>query len=200
MNRFVWNYRGEGPTSIPGIVIMEAQGGGPPVPPGAYQVKLTVAGKNYTAPLTIKADPRVKASQADLEKQYEFVVKVRDRVTELHNTVNQMRASRAALEKARGQNPAVNGVLSKMAAIEEEMTQVKSTSRDAALVYPIMLDAQYADLGNVAETADSAPPQQVYDVFQEYEQRRANLMERWKALQQEIGQLGVAGAAASGDQ
>jgi photosystem II stability/assembly factor-like uncharacterized protein len=200
MNRFLWNYRVEGPTPIPGIFILETQGGGPLGPPGTYQVKLSVGGKDYTAPLEVKADPRVKATAADLEKQYEFAVKTRDRVSELHSAVNQMRASRVALEKAReGTNAqAINAVLRKMAAIEEQMTQVKSTSRDAALVYPIMLDAQYADLGNVAGTADSAPPAQVYEVFQDYELRRADLMSRWKTLQQEIAQLGVATTAKAG--
>src|SRR5258706_251178 len=40
MNRYYWNYRVEGPTAVPGLTVMEAQGG-PMVPPGTYQVKLT---------------------------------------------------------------------------------------------------------------------------------------------------------------
>jgi hypothetical protein len=28
------------------------------VPPGTYTIKLTVAGKSYTQPLVVKADPR----------------------------------------------------------------------------------------------------------------------------------------------
>ena len=37
--------------------------------PGKYQVTLTVSGKASTQPLTLVMDPRVKTSQADLEKQ-----------------------------------------------------------------------------------------------------------------------------------
>jgi hypothetical protein len=52
-----------------------------------------------------------------------------------------------------------------------------------------MLDAQYADLMNVVESADSAPPAQVYAVFHDYEQRREQLLSQWKSMQASIPQL-----------
>ena len=64
-------------------------------------MKLTVAGKDYRAPLVIRPDPRVKVSQADFDKQYEFAVKLRDRVTELHHAVNAIRGERARLDQKR---------------------------------------------------------------------------------------------------
>src|SRR5262249_7193862 len=71
MNRYRWNCRADGPAMVPGMAIIELQNsGGPLVPPGMYQVKINVAGKEYTAPLEVKADPRIKTSQADFEKQY----------------------------------------------------------------------------------------------------------------------------------
>ena len=39
---------------------------GPRAAPGAYTVKLTVDGHTYSQPLTIKMDPRVKATPADI--------------------------------------------------------------------------------------------------------------------------------------
>jgi len=42
---------------------------GPTALPGAYTVRLTVDGKTFNAPLTIKMDPRVKVSAAALEKK-----------------------------------------------------------------------------------------------------------------------------------
>src|SRR4029077_20710822 len=41
----------------------------PWVVPGEYTVVLTVGGKSYTQPLTVKLDPRVKMSRAELEEQ-----------------------------------------------------------------------------------------------------------------------------------
>jgi hypothetical protein len=65
-----------------------------------------------------------------------------------------------------------------------------SVTRWADLVYPIELDAQYADLMNVVESADSAPPAQTYEVFETYEQKRDDLMSRWKVVKAQIAQLG----------
>lgn len=194
LNRFVWNYRLDAPSEVPGMVISETNTGGPMVTPGNYQVKLTVAGKNYTTPLVVKADPRVDVSQEDFAKQYEFAVKLRDRVTEVHNTVNAIRAARASLEQRKKADPSkapqIDAVEQKMAAIEGQLIQVESVTRWADLVYPIELDAQYADLMNVVESADSAPPAQTYDVFKTYEDKRENLMDRWKTVQTQISQLG----------
>lgn len=192
MNRYVWNLRAGGPSTVPGMAIIELQnGGGPLAPPGNYQVKLTVGSKEYTAPLELKIDPRVQVSQADLERQHEFAVQIRDRITEVHNTVNKIRETRAALENARKRadsprSPDLDGLEQKLSDIEAQLIQVKSVNTWAALVYPIMLDAQYADLANVVESADSAPPKQTYEVFADYERKREALLVRWQSLQREI--------------
>jgi hypothetical protein len=73
-----------------------------------------------------------------------------------------------------------------MADIEAQLIQVKSVNRWASLVYPIMLDAQYADLANAVESADAAPAAQIYEVFEDYERKREDLLARWKALTTEI--------------
>ena len=193
MNRFVWNYRIEGPMQVPGFVVNEINAG-PMVPPGAYQVKLTVSGQTYTAPLEIKADPRVKISQADFDRQYAYAVKLRDRINDVQRELAEIVAARNSLEQARNgagasKAPAIDALEKKIAPIEERLTQVNDTNRDAALVYPIELNAQIADLMNVVESADSAPPQQVIDEFGDYDKEWHALDARWKALQPEIAQL-----------
>ena len=44
----------------------------PWVAPGDYTVTLTVDGKTFTQPLTVAMDPRVKASSADLQEQFDL--------------------------------------------------------------------------------------------------------------------------------
>src|SRR5438477_10094710 len=44
----------------------------PWVVPGHYTVTLTVDGKTFIEPLTVVMDPRVKASAADLQEQFEL--------------------------------------------------------------------------------------------------------------------------------
>jgi hypothetical protein len=43
----------------------------PWVMPGDYTVRLTVDGHSYTQPLTVRMDPRVQTSTADLQKQFD---------------------------------------------------------------------------------------------------------------------------------
>ena len=77
MNRFVWDLRYERPQAFRyGYSIAAAFGDdaimvpeGPLVSPGTYQVKLTVAGRSYTAPIEVKMDPRVKVAPLALNQQ-----------------------------------------------------------------------------------------------------------------------------------
>lgn len=193
-NRFVWNFRGEGSPLVPGYVVSEIRTEGPAVPPGTYQVKLTAAGQELVAPLVINADPRSKTAQADFEKQYEWGIRIRDRVTEIQNTVMAIIEARTKLESQKKANPssaaAIDVLEKELESIEGELIQMKSVNREAGLVYPIMLDAQYAELGSVIESADTAPPAQVIEMFNEYEKRYAPLQVRWKAAQAKLGTMG----------
>jgi hypothetical protein len=89
MHRFVWNLRDPNPKVLPfgysgGLLTYveytladhaipgetpRDQPEGPLVPPGQYVVALTVGGTTYREPLTVKPDPRVRVSQAELDEQ-----------------------------------------------------------------------------------------------------------------------------------
>jgi hypothetical protein len=63
MHRFVWDLRPTPPAGGRGGRGGGGGGGGgrggqPPVAAGAYTVKLTVNGRTFTQPLTVRPDPR----------------------------------------------------------------------------------------------------------------------------------------------
>jgi hypothetical protein len=73
MHRWIWDLRYTTPTAtryeypisaVPHETPRVPQG--PLALPGSYTVRLTADGKTMTAPLTVKMDPRVKATRADL--------------------------------------------------------------------------------------------------------------------------------------
>jgi hypothetical protein len=66
MHRFVWDFHSA--TTSTGR--RRRGGGGPFVPPGRYSVHLTIAGRTLVEPLTIRRDPRIHATDADLVAQY----------------------------------------------------------------------------------------------------------------------------------
>jgi hypothetical protein len=65
---------------------------GPWVPPGTYTVKLTVDGRSYTQPLTVKMDPRVKTAPADLTEQFTLSKRMYDGMKRISDALGQMRA------------------------------------------------------------------------------------------------------------
>ena len=94
LNRFSWNFRRETPTQVPGIMAV----GGPPVgrrvPPGDYQVRLTIGERNETRSLTLLPDPRWTATAAEYEEQERFLGSAVEAVEAMHSSANQLRGVR----------------------------------------------------------------------------------------------------------
>jgi hypothetical protein len=107
LNRFVWDLRYEPVPRIPNYYLFDYESGthGPLAVPGRYQVKLTVNGKSYTAPLELKPDPRVKATQEDFEKQFSLRMRIHKDLTSVYDSVLQMRDVRSQLKDLRDRLP-----------------------------------------------------------------------------------------------
>jgi hypothetical protein len=98
VQRAVWNLRHEGAKRIQGAKIdWGSPEVGPLVVPGAYTVRITADGRSLTTPVRVLPDPRAKVSQADLEAQVQFVLKVRDAMTRLTEMVESLRSIRRQL-------------------------------------------------------------------------------------------------------
>jgi photosystem II stability/assembly factor-like uncharacterized protein len=193
MNRFAWDLHYENPTSIPGAMNSDWEPSGPWVLPGNYTFKLTVEGKSYTAPIEVKLDPRVRTSAADLQKQFDLAMKIRDAVNSDHGTVNQIRGLREqlkALEKRLEEQKkggdiikAAEALDQKMTAVEEELFQTKVTSTEGNLNYPDKLDQQLISLGSGVESADASPNEAAFDRFQDLSGQLDSLMARWHEIE-----------------
>ena len=71
---------------------------GPSVLPGVYTVKLTANGNSLTQPLTVKMDPRVKTSAADLTQQFNLSLEAYRGMQRTFDTVEQIRKLRAQIK------------------------------------------------------------------------------------------------------
>jgi len=192
LNRFTWDMHYEGSTRVPRSPLWGGNTDGPVAVPGKYQVRLTVQGKSFTAPLELKPDPRSKATQADLEKQFDLRLKIRDRVTEAHEAINQMRDIRAqitALNKRLEGQPQAQAVADagkqldkRMTEVEEVLIQTKAKSNQDVLNYPIRLNNYLVALGGVVESADAAPTQPSYDVFEMLSKQLDEQLAKWQQI------------------
>jgi photosystem II stability/assembly factor-like uncharacterized protein len=192
MNRFWWDLRYESPVKIPVAFYAGIGPRGPLVLPGTYTLRLTAEGKTLTAPLEVKLDPRVRLASGALETQFALAMKVRDSIDQLHRAVNQIRNLRsqlATLKKWAGDTAsgkrvgaAADKIDQEMSPIEAQLIQVKMKSSEGNLRYPNMLNEQFDTFRATIESADAAPTQQHYAVFEGLRHRLDEQLQKWKHL------------------
>jgi hypothetical protein len=192
LNRFVWDLRYEGATKVPKAPLWGGNTDGPTALPGTYQVRLTVLGKSYTAPLEIKADPRLKIGADDLAKQFDLLLKIRDKVTETDDAIIQIRDVREqvnAENKRLKNDPRENAVADagkaldkKMTEVEEQLIQTKAKSGQDVLNFPVRLNNDLVALGGVVGSADTAPTKQSYEVFEDVSKKVDEQLAKWKTI------------------
>jgi len=71
---------------------------GPVAAPGTYSVRLKVDGQSFDQPLTIVSDPRAPGSEADIQTAVKTQLRIRDNITHVADSVNQMEWLRKQLE------------------------------------------------------------------------------------------------------
>ena len=185
MNRFIWNMRYPDARGVPGDVTTERSLTGPLAPPGLYQVQLTVGDQTATQSFEIRKDPRVSATQADFAAQFALLLQIRDKLSETHDAIVQLRNVRQQVEewtrRAASQSDgrpmagkvaeAAQGLQGKLSAIEEELIQGQARVQQDQLNLPTRLNAKLAALTSVVASADGVPTQQAYAVFRDLSER-----------------------------
>ncbi|MEK6282820.1 MAG: glycosyl hydrolase [Acidobacteriota bacterium] len=177
LNRFVWDLRYPEAVRFPGMILWAGDMRGPRAVPGTYQVKLTVDGKTMTESFEVKPDPRLSTPAGDFVKQLEFGLKIRDKVSETHNAILQIRDVRKQVDdlvkRLAGQpsfkviNDAASTLKKNLTDVEETLYQTKNQSSQDPLNYPIRLNNKLASLAGVVASGDAAPTDQSYAVYGE---------------------------------
>jgi photosystem II stability/assembly factor-like uncharacterized protein len=78
----------------------------PWVPPGAYSVRLTVDGKSYTQPITVRLDPRIRTPALALTQLSSLTREMYDNARRTREAYDAARALSAALDQASGSDVA----------------------------------------------------------------------------------------------
>ncbi|HEV7699017.1 MAG TPA: hypothetical protein VGO43_02210, partial [Pyrinomonadaceae bacterium] len=174
LNTFVWNYRRPNATTIQPLILWAGSITGPRVPPGNYEVVLSIDGKQVARqPFSIKADPRLGATQADLQAQYDLMMKINGRLNDVHGAILDIRDMRTQLEaiqkRLKGDNKPLGDmagdISKKLTAVEEALIQTKIRSGQDALNFPIRLNNKLAALSDSVDSSDDAPTAQALAVF-----------------------------------
>jgi photosystem II stability/assembly factor-like uncharacterized protein len=175
LNRFVWDMRYPDPVRFPGMILWSGQTNGPRIVPGNYQVKLTVDGQTMTENFEVKGDPRLSTTAADYAKQLDLSLKIRDKLTETHNAIIQIRDVKKQIDdlvkrvgpQSRPIADAGNALMKKLTEVEEALYQTKNQSSQDPLNFPIRLNNKLAALLGVVSRSETPPNDQSLEVFTE---------------------------------
>ena len=157
--------------------------------PGKYTVKLTVDGQTYTQPLTVRMDPRIKTSEADLRKQFEMEAGIAKGMNESFEALQQVRALRPQLTDRAGK--AKGPLADSLSALDQQAAQLEGASQAAFFGVPpsgkqpenlSTLNQHFGQLLNVVDSSDAAPTTQASAVYQQLEDALGSLLAQWKKL------------------
>ena len=177
MNRFVWDLRYPNARMLPRDPLLtgpgdSARASAPVAPPGRYRARLAVGGQELERLFEIRKDPRITATDADLQEQFALMVQIRDRLSEATDAVNRLRDARRQIDgrvQAAGGDPAVARAAAnargKLLAIEGALVRLVNPN------YPNLIPPKgpvfkLASLSGVVGRADAKPTRQVYMVFE----------------------------------
>ncbi|PYJ84924.1 MAG: hypothetical protein DME70_10505 [Verrucomicrobia bacterium] len=199
LHRFYWDMHIEPLKNVDAEYPMTAvfqktapQPTGPWVVPGDYSVVLTVGGKNFTQLLTVKMDPRVKASSADLAKQFELSKALYDTRATLEPIGKSFESLVAELAKAKekaGDTP----VKEKIEALNKKLQEFADPARVRA-GQSLELDvlSKVKKLFGDLQEADAAPTAATEVAAITIQRDASSVVERWRAMPQEVASLNAA--------
>jgi hypothetical protein len=170
MNRFQWDMRYPEATEVKGIYHSGFSASvpiGPEVVPGTYAVTLTYGGTTQKQSFTIKLDPRLTTTQAELQQRFALLMRLHDAVNRLDTNLNQAIDTRDALEKSTA-NGRASDALAKLNRDIDNLVDLRIQSSEGALVYPGRLRAWLSAITGQVEMALVAPTPAMVQVANGY--------------------------------
>ncbi|MDB9754676.1 glycosyl hydrolase [Winogradskyella sp.] len=169
-NQFVWDMTYDGAEKLEGMILWWASLEGPKAIPGTYKVSLNINGNQQAQPFTILADPRAESTQADMQKQFDFIEDVNKTMDDAHQSIKKIRTVNkqlGAFQKQYKDDETVKELVEKakaleaqLSTIEKELYQTQNRSGQDPLNFPIRLTNKLGHLNALVRMGDFAPTEQ----------------------------------------
>ena len=171
-NKLIWDMRYPGFVSFDGMVLYSSPNTGPKVVPGKYDVVLTYNDIEIKKEFEVIKDPRVNNTQEDYESQLNFLLKVRDEVSNANQTIIDIRKIKNDLEyiknKVSGKRQIIdliNEFKGKLEVVENNIHMTKNQSRQDPLNFGIRINNRLAFLLADSQRGDYPPTNQAIQFF-----------------------------------
>lgn len=202
MHRWVWDLRYAAPLSAtrgyPISAVPHATPKGPQGPlalPGSYLVRLTVEGRHFEAPLTVKVDPRVRLANGALEEQLRVTAELAGMLSESSRALLAARSEQAqlkALASAGATAQAVHAYESRLAELLGSADQKADDEQEKHGEPKILLPAlqeRIAALYTEVSRGDAAPTAAQLNATATARAALTGLASAWQHLQADLAAL-----------
>ncbi|MDP9230477.1 MAG: glycoside hydrolase, partial [Bacteroidota bacterium] len=192
-HRFVWDLRYEPlniPASYPISAVYKNTAPNPTSPfvlPGTYIIKFTVDKKSYIQPLTIKMDPRVKTSIADLKKQHDLSLIAYESRKQTMKILDELGTIRKQLkEKLSNANPTSEARIKEADQQAAGLEITPPNSQDQSFT---KLNNAFASIFDILQDTDMPPTMQTITATKETQESFKKLINIWQVLKNKINVL-----------
>jgi hypothetical protein len=127
--RHVWDMRYPGFIEFPGMILYSSPNRGPKAVPGTYKVRLTVNGNSQEQDFEIVKDPRLPNSAEDYQKQFDYLITVRNKVSEAHQAILDIRQAKSDIDyfvKKVGDREGYDDLKDQAKALKEKLTVIEN--------------------------------------------------------------------------
>lgn len=208
-NTFVWDMRYPGFKEFKGMIFYSSPNRGPKAVPGTYQAVLTLNGEAVAQNFKIIKDPRLPNSMEDYQSQFDFLISVRDKVTDANEAIIRIRKTRKDLEyvkeKLGGKSSSqsvvdmANELDERMKVIENNIHMTKNQSYQDPLNFGIRINNRIAFLMADQQRGDYPPTDQAVEfrdeVFKELDKELNDLNalfdEKIPGINRRLDELGI---------
>ncbi|MCW3088030.1 MAG: glycosyl hydrolase repeat-containing protein [Sediminibacterium sp.] len=159
----------------------------PWVLPGVYTVTLTVNGKKYSQPMTVKMDPRVKTSLADLQKQHALSMRCYEGRETAKKLLSEAGVFHTDLTNAIAKGGSSVGTLT---SLEQQLATFEGASRGRGAAAQAAnfgsIQAAYTGLLGILHETDMPPTTQTIAGVAQTDTQLKELQAKWTQLKKEL--------------
>jgi photosystem II stability/assembly factor-like uncharacterized protein len=152
--------------------------------PGDYTIVLTVDGKTFSQPLTVKMDPRVKASNADLQKQFDLSKQLYDNWLQFQSISRKLQSLTANLAKAKEQARQNAAVSAQIEAFGKKLQEISAGNSPGSVSISTVLSRIRTLFDNLQEV-DAAPTTQLTNAVGDVLRDSQSALENWRKFETE---------------
>ncbi|MGC8487125.1 MAG: glycosyl hydrolase [Clostridia bacterium] len=178
LHRIVWDLRVESGVSLPDGTLSAYWGGstiGPRVVPGRYQLEVEQGDSRARVDFEVRPDPRLDTTPEDFQAQFDLLIAIRDKLSEIHRTVLASRdladtiLRYAGMLEEGGSSDLARSARTMVEAIREaagRLNESRSRGNADSFNYPPKVNSKLASLESTVSFGDARPPAQCYTVFE----------------------------------